>query len=98
MKDESLPEVVAEIRTLRADFPVLIAIEGYGGSGKSTFAAALSAALGRAYVVPIDDFIVKEKITDPSWEKGAFDRQRLEDQVLKPARNGEAISYQKLLW
>ncbi len=76
----------------------MIAIEGFGGSGKTTFAAALKEALGSAYVVNFDDFIVKAKLTDSSWENGAFDRNRLEEQVLRPASDHEPITYQKLVW
>lgn len=77
---------------------ILIAIEGFGGSGKTTLAAALANKLGRAYVIHMDDFIVKEKLTEPSWDKGSFDRERLERQVLRPLRDGRAASYQKLIW
>lgn len=49
--------------------PVLIGVEGFGGSGKTTLANQLKEALGSAHVVTIDDFIVKEKLTEPSWEK-----------------------------
>ena len=34
----------------------LVAVDGYGGAGKSTFAARLAAALGGAAVVHTDDF------------------------------------------
>lgn len=78
--------------------PVLIAIDGFGGSGKTTFAEKLQAALGDAYVINIDDFIVKEKLLEPSWDKGSFDRKRLEVQVLKPAASDKPIAYQKLMW
>lgn len=78
--------------------PVLIAIEGFGGSGKSTTAKKLKSELNGAYVVNIDDFIVKEKILEQSWDKGGFDRRRLERQVLIPASTGQAVAYQKLLW
>lgn len=78
--------------------PLLIAIEGFGGSGKSTIATALSNSLGNAYVVSIDDFIVKAKLTEPSWDTGSFDRARLEQQVLSPATTGKVIKYQKLIW
>jgi uridine kinase len=77
--------------------PVLIAVEGYGGSGKTTLANELSNALGKAYVVHLDDFIVKEKMNEPSWESG-FDRKRLEEQVLAPASAGKSVNYQTLLW
>ena len=78
--------------------PFLIGIEGYGGSGKTTLAQELSTALGDAYVISIDDFIVKEKLAEPSWDGGAFDRDRLERQVLRPARHGEPVAYQRLDW
>ncbi len=78
--------------------PILIGIEGYGGSGKTTFAAQLAAALGDAFVAAVDDFIVKDKLTQPSWENGAFDLDRLERQVLAPATNGQPIRYQRLEW
>ncbi len=78
--------------------PVLIGIEGFGGSGKTTLARQLSDALGHSYVVNIDDFIVKEKLTEPSWDKGGFDRERLERQVLRPAHEGQEVHYEELLW
>jgi len=52
--------------------PVLIAIEGFGGSGKTTIADKLKASLDDAYIINIDDFIVKSKVTESSWDKGAF--------------------------
>jgi len=95
----SLEEIVKTIQKMpHAAKPILIGIEGFGGSGKTTVADILAGRLGDAYVVHIDDFIVKEKITDPSWDTGGFDRKRLEEQVLKPATSGRAITYQKLIW
>ena len=81
-----------------SDSLVIIGIEGYGGSGKTTIAKSLSEQLGNAYVVPLDDFIIKAKLTESSWDKGAFDRERLEQQVLVPATSGKNITYQKLIW
>ncbi len=78
--------------------PVLIAIDGFGGSGKSTIAEKLKNVLDDAYVVSIDDFIVKEKILEASWDKGGFDRERLEKQVLMPVVKGEPVVYQRLIW
>lgn len=78
--------------------PVLIGIEGYGGSGKTTLAHKLCDDLGSAWVVNIDDFIVKEKLTEPLWDKGGFDRDRLEHEVLLPASNGEPVQYKELIW
>jgi len=78
--------------------PVLIGIEGFGGSGKTSLSEKLKSKLGNAFVVKIDDFIVKEQINEDSWDKGGFDRQRLEKQILLPATSGKVISYQKLIW
>jgi uridine kinase len=78
--------------------PILIGIEGFGGSGKTTLSAKLKSKLGNAYVVNIDDFIVKEKVNENSWEKGGFDRERLEKQILLPATSNKSIRYQKLIW
>lgn len=78
--------------------PVLIAVEGFGGAGKTTFAAMLAKSLGDAYVVHMDDFIIKDRIDQASWDNGVFDRVRLERQVLAPLRSGAEAQYQKLLW
>lgn len=92
-------EIAASIQGGKhASKPVLVAIEGFGGSGKTTFANKLSSSLGNAYVVNIDDFIVKDKLAEPSWDMGAFDLERLERQVLIPATTQQPISYQELLW
>lgn len=77
---------------------VLIAIEGFGGSGKTTIAQRLKEALGDAYIVSIDDFIVKSKLADTSWDNGVFDIERLERQVLLPAASEKEVAYQKLIW
>lgn len=94
-----LAEIAENIKSsVKSRSPVLIGIEVFGGSGKTTIASQLEEVLGSAYVVNIDDFIVKEKLTKPSWDKGGFDRERLERHVLLPARNGQPVSYQQLIW
>lgn len=94
-----ITEVAQKIISAKSTYhPVLIAIEGFGGAGKSTIANKLAETLGNAFVISVDDFIVKEKLTEPSWDKGSFDHARLEQQVLIPIKNGQPASYQKLLW
>lgn len=78
--------------------PVLIGIEGFGGSGKTTLSTQLGNALGNAYIIRIDDFLVKSKLRESAWDTGVFDHARLEKQVLKPATQGKAIIYKKLLY
>jgi len=93
----SLEEIAQRILKLDND-PVLIAVEGFGGAGKTTFANNLATLLKHACVVGIDDFIIKDRIDRASWDDGVFDRSRLEMQVLKPLREGKKAHYQKLLW
>ena len=80
------------------DTPVIIGLEGFGGSGKTTIAKQLNALLSNAYTIHIDDFIVKAKLAEPAWDTGVFDHDRLEAQVLRPAVVGDPVAYQKLLY
>ena len=79
-------------------FPIIIGIEGFGGSGKTTIAQHLSDSLEDSYVIHIDDFIVKEKLLEPAWDTGVFDHERLEKQILLPASLGDQFMYQKLVY
>lgn len=94
-----IDEVVTQITVLRdARTPVLVGIDGAGGSGKSTLAAAIAERLGSdAVVIPMDDFIVRDRMLDDSWE-GGWDRDRLVQQVITPLRHGEPVLYQRLEW
>ncbi|MDX2775761.1 hypothetical protein PV379_00095 [Streptomyces caniscabiei] len=94
---EAIAERIEQQRSA-SHSPVLIAVEGFGGAGKTTFAGALVKLLGDAYVVHMDDFIIKDRIDRASWDDGVFDRVRLERQVLAPLRSGVEARYQKLLW
>lgn len=60
----------------------LVAVDGYGGAGKSTFAARLAAALGGVAVVHTDDFA--------TGEPGVEWWPRLEREVIVPLAAGEA--------
>ncbi|MET9293284.1 hypothetical protein [Streptomyces sp. NPDC003077] len=68
----------------------LIAIDGPGGSGKSTFAQRLATALGGAQVIHTDDFA--------SWDEQLEWWPRLEEQVLKPLEAGRPGRYQRYDW
>ncbi len=95
--DESVKQIAdAIMRRANPEGVTIIGIEGYGGSGKSTLATNLREILGNAYVINFDDFIIKNKISDA--DKSGFDKQRLEQQVLIPAKEGKFITYQKLEW
>lgn len=95
----TLEEIASKIKAYKpASLPILIAVEGFGGAGKTTFAQKLAKELGDVRIVQLDDFIVKDKLLEPSWDKGGFDRARLEEQVLKPIQGGSTVQYQKLIW
>ena len=97
MKNSELDEILSRIKSIDKK-RVLIAIEGFGGAGKTTFANTLAKLLKNAYVVHIDDFIIKDRIDDASWDNGVFDRRRLEVQVLQPLVNDQRARYQRFIW
>ena len=67
----------------------LVAVDGPGGAGKSTFAARLAEAAG-APVVPTDDFA--------SWDDPLGWWPRLLAQVIEPLVRGEPARYQRFDW
>lgn len=76
----------------------VIAISGFGGSGKSTTARKLAEALKDAISIPLDDFIVN-RFQGRSSEWASFDWQRLIKEVLLPIRKGEkSIEYGVYSW
>jgi uridine kinase len=70
----------------------LVVVDGPAGSGKTTYAADLSAALGDAPVVHMDDLYEGWAGLAPGvW-------RRLESQVLAPLREGRAACYRVYDW
>lgn len=68
----------------------LVAVDGHAGSGKSTFAARLAAALGGAPVLHLDDLATHEELF--GWTG------RLRGQVLLPFSRGECARYAPYDW
>ncbi|MGW2744608.1 uridine kinase family protein [Streptomyces sp. NPDC001450] len=68
----------------------LIAVDGHAGSGKSTFAGPLAAALGGAPVLHLDDIASHEQLFE--WT------DRLLDQVIDPLSRGESAHYTPYDW
>ncbi|MEU1439435.1 hypothetical protein ABZ438_35985 [Streptomyces sp. NPDC005786] len=87
-----LSRLAARLRTLPASCgPVrLIAVDGHAGSGKSTFAARLSAALDHAPVLHLDDLATHEELF--AWNG------RLREQVTGPLSRGESAHYAPYDW
>ncbi len=80
---------LADMITARPGPVRLVAVDGPGGAGKSTFAAALAGELG-APVVHTDDFA--------SWDNPIDWWPRLLDQVIEPLVDGQSARYQRYDW
>ncbi|MFF8387581.1 uridine kinase [Streptomyces kanasensis] len=68
----------------------LVGVDGHAGSGKSTFAARLAAALGGAPVLHLDDLATHDELF--AWTG------RLREQVLERLSRGEAAEYHPYDW
>lgn len=68
----------------------LVAVDGPGGAGKTTFAALLASALGGAPVVHTDDFA--------SWDNPVQWWPRLLEQVIEPLSRAARTRYQRYDW
>ena len=76
----------------------VVAISGFGGSGKSTIASRLARELGDVALVRLDDFVV-DRLSARSADWGGFDWSRLITQVLQPLRSGaNIIAYEQYDW
>ncbi|MET7285946.1 hypothetical protein [Streptomyces sp. NPDC005573] len=85
-------DLVARLRGLPPSLgPVrLVGVDGHAGSGKSTFAARLAAALGGAPVLHLDDISGHEQLF--SWTG------RLLAEVIGPLGRGETARYAPYDW
>ncbi len=70
--------------------PILLAIDGYGGAGKSTFATHLQKEFPGSVIITLDDFATSNA--------GGADRKRFIEQVLAPLHIGKETKYQKYNW
>lgn len=75
--------------------PVLIAVSGFGGSGKTTLAKSLRNHFEDSTLLQLDNFLVNHG--DGEGWMGGYDWQRFE-QVLKDIRAGKDLHYQWYDW
>ena len=68
----------------------IVAIDGCGGAGKTTFAASLAGSLDNYPIIHTDDFA--------SWDHPVDWYPRLIEQVLEPLRQNHVAHYQKFDW
>ncbi len=99
MKPIKLDELVARIETLVTEkTTVVVALSGFGGSGKSSIARKLTERLADALVVPLDAFITN-RLLERSNDWTGFDWERLERQVLRPIKAGaREIEFEAFDW
>ncbi|NLM86473.1 MAG: AAA family ATPase [Clostridiales bacterium] len=83
---------------LKTKTPVVIAIDGPCGSGKTTLAKTLSEIYEDSAVVHVDDFFLRphqrsaQRLSAPG---GNVDRERLADQVLSKLREQKNMQYER---
>ena len=91
MSDPTTDVVAVARALLTSPGPIrLVAVDGPGGAGKSTFAEALARVLDDAPIVHTDDFA--------SWDNPIDWWPRLLDQVIEPLVDGRAARYQRYDW
>ena len=79
-----------------AAVPVVLALDGRCGSGKTTMAAALAEQFPDSIVLHTDDFYLPPADRVPGWEQtpcANMDLARLRDEALRPAYEGQAVQY-----
>ncbi len=88
------PTSLTQLARVILDVPclatILVAIDGPGGAGKSTFAARLSTALGDAPIVHTDDFASADNPID-WWPRTLHE-------VIEPLASGRVATYQRYDW
>lgn len=93
--DDLADAITASART----GPALVAIDGPGGSGKSSLTGLLGERLPSLIAVHIDDFYLpSEERRAASGIASAFDLTRLRRQVLEPASASRPFRYQRYDW
>lgn len=100
----SYKELTGSLQRKRpAQRPLLVCIDGLGGSGKSTIARGLAAACDDVQIVQVDDFYRPSsgRHTGSVADRpiGAdFDLNRLRTEVLLPLRSGLRANYHAYDW
>ncbi len=87
----NLDDLLNTVKSLsRKQATLLIGIDGFGGSGKSTVAKFLKERLENVVIVEMDDFYL------PALKRA--DYLRVKQQVLQPLDNNLIASYQRYDW
>lgn len=90
----SLTQTIASLLVAHPERPVLIALDGRCGSGKTTLAAQLVEQFSGSAVFHTDDYYLPPAQRIPNWAEtpcANMDLTRLREEVLVPAQAGAAV-------
>ena len=90
----SLTQTIASLLEAHPERPVLIALDGRCGSGKTTLAAQLAEQFPDSAVFHTDDYYLPPAQRIPNWAEtpcANMDLTRLREEVLVPVQAGAAV-------
>lgn len=89
-------ERLSSLLSAHPERPVLIALDGRCGSGKTTLAAQLAEHFPNSLTIHTDDYYLPPADRVPGWDKipcANIDLNRLRAEILDPARAGQSFLY-----
>ena len=93
---ESLISILAAALAQKPTKPLVLALDGRCGSGKTTLADHLARQFPASIVLHTDDFYLPPAQRVRGWEKtpcANMDLARLRDEALRPAYEGQSVLY-----
>lgn len=93
---EQLTGILTAALALQPTKPLVLALDGRCGSGKTTLTAALAGQFPASTVLHTDDFYLPPADRVPGWEQipcANMDLARLRDEALRPAYEGQPVPY-----
>ena len=93
---ESLISILAAALAQKPTKPLVLALDGRCGSGKTTLANALAQQFPASITLHTDDFYLPPAQRIRGWEKtpcANMDLARLRDEALRPAYEGQPVQY-----
>jgi len=94
---KTLTDLLAAALEQQPTKPLVLALDGRCGSGKTTLANALAQQFPASIVLRSDDFYLPPAQRVPGWEKtpcANMDLARLREEALRPAYGGRTVQYQ----
>ena len=93
---EQLTGILTAALALQPTKPLVLALDGRCGSGKTTLANTLARQFPASITLHTDDFYLPPADRVPGWEQipcANMDLARLRDEALRPAYAGQAVAY-----